>query len=137
MSVTRVDKTHAPMRLVYDQRYVYLCQDGRLAQCWLRVYKAPGRAVVIATEVDAYPRQASATRMAVVATQIYRQFGLPLDDTVWLAHTPARGACIRPYPNVPEQFEEVAFTWTLRGLQQPHWTPCRRTEVETLIGQRL
>ena len=126
-----------PMDLVYDHRYVYPWIEGRLAQCWLRVYKAPGRAVVLASEVDAYPRRDETTRIVAVATCVYRQFGLPLDDTVWVAHTPGRGAHIHPYPNVPEAFEEVTFGWTLEGLGHPQWTRRQRVEVEALIGQPL
>jgi len=129
--------TLTPMCLVYHCRYVYPWTAGRLAQCWLRVYKAPGRAVVIASEVDAYPRQDETTRIVTMATYVYQQFGLPLDDTVWVAHTPGRGAHIHPYPNVPEAFEEVTFGWTLEGLGQPRWTQWQRAEVEGLIGQPL
>ena len=125
------------MRLVFDQRYVYPGPDGRFAQCWLRVYKAPGQAIVLASEVDAYPRPAESTRMVVMARDVYRRFGLPLDNTVWMAHCPGRGPHIRPYPNVPEHFEEADFAWTPEGLGQPKWRPRQRTEVEDLIGQPL
>lgn len=127
----------SPMRLVFDQRYVYSWADGRLAQCWLRVYKAPGRAIVLATEVDTYPRPAESTRMVEMARCVYQRFGLPLEDTVWMAHRPGRGSYIRPYPNVPEQFEEARFSWTPSGLGQPEWRQCQRVEVEALLGQPL
>ena len=129
--------TLTAMSLVYDRRYVYPWAEGRLAQCWLRVYKAPGRAVVIATELDRYPRRAETTRMVRVATCVYQRFGLPLDNTVWGAHTPGRGAYLHPYPNMPETFEEVTFGWTTEGLVQPQWEERQREEVEALIGQPL
>ena len=127
----------SPMRLVFDQRYVYPWTDGRLAQCWLRVYKAPGRAMVLASEVDSYPRPANNTRMGVMAQGVSHRFGLPLDDTRWVAHRPGRGPHIRPYPNVSEQFEEACFEWTPEGLGEPEWRQCKRSEVEDLIGQPL
>ena len=127
----------SPMRLVFDQRYVYAGPDGRFAQCWLRIYKAPGRAIVLASEVDAYPRPAESARMVVMAQGVYRRFGLPLDNTVWIAHCPGRGPHMRPYPNTPEQFEEAHFAWTPEGLGQPEWRTLARAEVEDLIGQPL
>ena len=136
-AMTGSDSATMPMRLVYDRRYVYAWSESRLAQCWLRVYKAAGRAVVIATEVDTYPRPADSSRIAVVASHVYRRFGLPLDDTIWVAHVPARGACIHPHPNIPEQFEEVTFAWTVEGLGQPQWQPLQRAEIEAFIGQLL
>jgi hypothetical protein len=126
-----------PMYLVYDRRYVYLWAEGRLAQCWLRVYKAPGRAVVITTEVDRYPRQAEGTRLMRVATYVSQQFGLPLDHTVWVAHTPGRGPYIRPCPNMPEIFREATFGWSREGKGEPQWEERQREEVEALIGQPL
>ena len=125
------------MRLVFDQRYVYPWANGHLAQCWLRVYKAPGRAIALASEVDAYLRPAESTRMAVMAQGVYHRFGLPLDDTVWMSHWPGRGPHLHPYPNVPEQFEEARFEWTPEGLGQPEWRQRQRSEVEDLIGQPL
>jgi hypothetical protein len=125
------------MKLVYDQRYVFPWAEGRLAQCWLRVYKTPGRAVVIATEVDRYPQRVEATRIMRVATCVYQRFGLHLDSTVWVAHTPGRGAYLRPYPNTPERFEEVTLEWATEGLVRPQREERQRGEVEALIGQPL
>ena len=129
--------TLTALSLVYNRCHVYPWVNGRLAHCGLRVYKTAGRAVVIASEVEVYPRSADTTRTVAMAMWVYRRFGLPLDDTVWIVHTPGRGSHIRPYPNVPEQFEEVAFAWTMDGLGSPQWTRRHREEVEELIGQPL
>src|SRR5712691_2646077 len=127
-------RSHMPLR--YDRLYLYRGYHGCPSYCWLRIYTAPDRTVVIATEVDDNPGTSMTNMAAHLATEVTRTFGLPLDALVWIEHYPARRV-IGGHPRLPASFDLVTFTWTPLGLRAPQWRRVSKEQVEALMGQRL
>ena len=124
------------MPLRYDRLYLYRGYHGCPSYCWLRIYTAPDRTVVIATEVDDNPGTSMTNMAAHLATEVTPTFGLPLDALVWIEHYPARRV-IGGHPRLPASFDLVTFTWTPLGLRAPQWRRVSKEQVEALMGQRL
>src|SRR5207244_3711118 len=104
--------------------------------CWLRIYTAPDRTVVIATEVNENPGTSITNMAEHLATEVTRTFGLSHDALVWIEHYPARRV-LGGYPRLAESLDLGTFTWTPQGLRAPQWRRVSKEQVETLMGQPL
>jgi len=125
------------MQLTYDGLYHYWGYHGCPSRCWLRIYKAPGQAVVVATELADNPGTSITNMAEVLATHVCQEFGLPLDDLMWIEHYPER-CFLGGRPRLPASFDHVTFAaLTAQGLQRPEWRRLSQAQVETLIEQAL
>jgi hypothetical protein len=119
------------MDLAYDRISQYTGSHACLSHCRLRIFTAPGQAVVIATEVADNPGTSLTNMAGPLATQVWQEFGLPLEALVWIAHYPSRGF------GLPEVFARVIFELTPQGLCHPQWQWRTITHVEAMIAQAL
>ena len=124
------------MHLTSDRLYLYRGYHGCPSYCWLRIYTAPDRTVVIATEVNENPGTSITNMAEHLATEVTRTFGLSLDALVWIEHSHDR-LVIGGRPRLPASFDLVTFTCTPQGLRAPQWQRISQAEVEALIGQPL
>ena len=124
------------MHLTSDRLYLSRGSRGCPSYCWLRIYQAPDRTVVIATEVDDNPGPSMTNMAEHLATEVTRTFGLSLDALVWIEHYHDR-LVIGGRPRLPASFDLVTFMWTPQGLRAPQWRRVSKEQVETLMGQPL
>ena len=124
------------MHLTSDRLYLSRGSRGCPSSCWLRLYQAPDRTVVIATEVDDNPGPSMTNMAEHLATEVTWTFGLSLDALVWIEHYPARRV-VGGRPRLAASFDLVTFTCTPQGLRAPQWQRISQAEVEALIGQPL
>lgn len=124
------------MELVYDNIDPYTGYHACRCHCRLRIFTAPGRAVVIATEMDDNPGTSVTNMAGPLAAQVSQEFGLPLETLVWIEHSPDRGFYAGK-PTFPEVFAQVTFTLTPQGLRQPLWQRLPKGQVEALIERTL
>src|SRR6266568_1692317 len=106
------------MELAYDNIYPYTGSHDCRCHGRLRIFTAPGRAVVIATEMDDNPGTSVTSMAGPLATQVSQAFGLPLETLVWIEHYPDRGFYAGK-PQCPEVFAQVTFTLTMLAAPAP------------------
>jgi hypothetical protein len=120
-----------------------LPHHGVEARCQVQIYRQPGRAVVVVTELPDNPGVSVTNAAEYIATCILHDHALDPDTTIWVEHYHDRNRPGQHDPLFAESWDLVTFNWDYRTspwqhrsphATSPRWCPLDREEVDRLIN---
>ncbi|HBY97687.1 MAG TPA: hypothetical protein DEP84_27725 [Chloroflexi bacterium] len=117
--------------LATDTTVDYTTPDSDVtAHCRVHIYYRTQRAVVVLSDAPDNPGPGIVDAVPQVATEVLHRYGLDVERTTWVVHSPAGAG------GLPESYDLVELVWDgERFTGEPEWGQVPLQNIEWLTRQ--